>query len=293
MARETWPCAEVIKASERVVFLAVHRHDDTDWTVRLNVLGYPQILFLDAWGQLLPGGNEHNYARTKAAVVAAVDAFAGCGSGPQPRLKLSSRLRKLVPKEDADKLTSWDCMTRIEVWRRRIPACDQKALAAIFAWETDPVARLEALRAMGKVGRGKDVIKVAIDAVGDQNDYVRQEAFALLGTLGGAEAAKALVNVIESVLGGRSGYANPNNMLCAAVEAAGKAAEPSAIESLANVLRRHTSDNYATHLAVGALAAIGSKHGRGRVRAALELALAVKGHGAERLHEAARAAMRG
>ena len=63
------------------------------------------------------------------------------------------------------------------------------------------------------------------------------------------------------------------------------------VQPLASVLRKEKANNSATHLAVAGLVAIGKKHGKKKVRAALQLALTVEGRGAERLHAAARAAL--
>lgn len=297
MAQKTWPCAEVTEASEDVVLLAVHRNDDTDWTVRLNVIGYPQTLFLDAWGTVLPKGRSHVFVRTKQQVVAAIAAFANHSHGKQPKLRLPRRLVKAVPRAQRSDLVSPNYDVQAAAWRKVIPKLSLIELAELFGWERDAVIRLDVLRAkqlrgIPKHGKPDPVrFDLARRAVADENDYVRQEAFALLGDIGGKQAAAALADVITSVLAGNSGYANPNNMLCAAIRASGQVAEPVSVDGLARVLQQKQANNSATFLAVRALAAIGRKHGKQLVKPALRLALDVKGHGAARLHGEARQAL--
>jgi hypothetical protein len=291
MARQTWPCAKVIEASGQVVFLAIHRHFDTDWVVRMNVFGYPQLRFLDAHGRELLGSSEHAYARTEADILAAVAALRGRKPGDWAARKLPAVLAKVVPKNDVKLAESWDCEARIEVWRRLLPKCTAAQMAELFAWETDAAIRLEAARAMPVRTDDKASLRFARQALDDPNDYVREVGFQLLGKIGGPDAGAELAARIEGLLGGRLVYANTNNMLCLAVEKAGEVCEPILIEPLGEVFRRESANNSATHLAVASLAAIGRKHGKAKVNKALQLALSVDGDQAARLHEAARAAM--
>jgi hypothetical protein len=278
MARETWPTDDVKRCAEDVVFLAVHRNDDVDWTTRLNVIAYPQTLFLDGAGNVLPGGRDHAFARTKEQVVAAVRAFAGERETVLRPLRVPQELlRGGMPKQRIQQLGSPDCDVRLAAWRQMLPGLTPAQLQVLFVHEPDAMARLEALRAMPRTSaHHAAATELATKAAGDPNDYVRQEAVAAM---------------IDAVLAGESGYANPNNMLCAATKAAATVAEPALVEPLASVLRKEKANNSATHLAVAALAAIGERHGKPAVEKALELALAVDGAGAERLHVAARAAL--
>jgi hypothetical protein len=292
MARETWPSDEVKAVNGDVVFLAVHRNDDVDWTTRLNVIAYPQTLFLDGWGEVLPNGREHVFIRDKQQLVAAVKKFAGGRVTATAPRTLPPALRAAVPKALQDAAVSPDCDVRTAVWRELLPKLSPALVSQLYGSESDAVVRLEALRAMPRDREHRDAaVELASAAVADANDYVRQEAIALLAATGGKGAATALAAVIDKVLGGRSGFANPNNMLCAATKAAATVADPGLVDALARVLKQERANNSATHLAVAALAAIGKKHGRDTVKAALELALKVDGNGADRLHAAARAAL--
>ncbi len=293
MARETWPTPEVKAVNDDVVFLAVHRNNDTDWTTRLNVIAYPQTLFLDGWGEVLPKGREHVFIRDKAQLVAAVKAFAGKHETKQPTRTLPDDLLKLVPKEVRDDVIAPDQDVRIAAWRKLVPKLTPAQLSQLYGSESDALARLEVVRAMPRDKQNASLaIELASAGVDDPNDYVRQEAITLLAAVGGKDAAKVLAGMIDKVLGGRSGYANPNNMLCAAVKAGSTVADPEMVPALKRVLQQEKANNSATHLAVAALAAIGKKHGRDKVREALEVALTVDGTNADRLHAAAKAALK-
>jgi hypothetical protein len=293
MAREAWPTEAVRALDGEVVFLAVHRDRDVDWTTRLGVLAYPQVLFLDGFGELLPGGRDHVHARSSEDLVAAVRAFAGERASDARPPALPESLLAAVPQRLRRAVGSPDCDVRIAAWRRLVPRLAPAQLALLFGSETDALARLEALRAMpGDRKHQRLAVELATAGLGDPNDYVREASIERLAAAGGLLAGEALAGVIDAVLGGESGYANPNNMLCSAAQAAATVAEPCLIEALGRILEREGAGNNATHLAVAALAAIGEKHGRDRVRAALERALRVEGLGAEMLHSAARAALR-
>jgi hypothetical protein len=293
MARETWPTAEVHAVQDEVVFLAVHRNDDVDWTTRLNVIAYPQTLFLDGWGEVLPGGRDRVFIRDRHELVAAVEAFAGERATEARPPVLPAELLAAVPERLREDVASPDCDLRIAVWRRLVPEFTPARLELLFGSESDALARLEALRAMPRTAEDRPAaVRLATAGLRDANDYVRQDAIALLAALGGPEAGRALAEVIDRVLAGGSGYANPNNMLCAAARAAATVADPGLVAALGRILEREKANNSATHLAVAALRAIGEQHGGETVRAALELALKVEGAGAERLHAAAQAALR-
>jgi hypothetical protein len=293
MQRETWPTPEVAAVNDDVVFLAVHRNDDVDWTRRLNVIAYPQTLFLDGWGELLPNGRDHVWIRDKRDLVTAVKKFAGDHATVAAPHVVPPQLLDGLTRQMIGRLANDDCDVRLAAWRELLPKLQPASLRALYDCESDAVARLEAVQWMAKhAGKARDeAIGLATAAIGDGNDYVRQEAITLLAAVGGPQAGKVLADVIDKVLGGRSGYANPNNMLCAATKAAATVADAGMVDSLARVLKQEKANNSATHLAVAALAAIGKKHGKPKVKAALELALEVDGANADRLHAAAKAAL--
>jgi hypothetical protein len=293
MAKETWPTPEVKAVNDDVVFLAVHRNNDTDWTTRLNVIAYPQTLFLDGWGEVLPNGRERVHIRNKEELVAAVKAFAGKRPTEARVPAVPRDLLDALPKALREQVAVPDQDVRIAVWRKLVSNFSPSQLEQLYGCEPDALARLEAVRAMPHDQKNrKAAVELAKSAVADANDYVRQEAITLLTAVGGKDAAKVLAEIVEKVLGGRSGYANPNNMLCAAVKAGATVTEPELVDALAKVLKQEKANNSATHLAVAALAAIGKKHGKSKVKAALELALSVDGTNADRLHDAARAALK-
>ena len=293
MARETWPTPEVKAVNDDVVFLAVHRNDDVAWTTRLGVIAYPQTLFLDGWGEVLPNGRDQVFIRDKTQLVAAVRRFAGGHTTVAAARTLPEALAGAVPKDLRDDVVSPDSDVRCAAWSRVLPKLAPAELSLLFANESDAVTRLGVLRSVPRDAKHRgSAVQLASAGLADANDYVRQEAIGLLAAVGGPDAGQALAEVVDKVLGRRSGYANPNNMLCAATKAAATVAEPGLIPALTRVLEQEKANNSATHLAVAALAAIGKKHGRAKVRAALEVALKVEGSGADRLHAAAKAALR-
>lgn len=68
--------------------------------------------------------------------------------------------------------------------------------------------------------------------------------------------------MIELVLDKKSGWSNPNNMLCAATNAAIEVAEPGMLEILERVLAETGTNNAAYGLSFRAIRAIGKKHRR-------------------------------
>ena len=284
MAREAWPKEEVIEASGEVVCLAVHRYEQegapklgelwpksfsaSEWAVRLNVLGYPQLRLLDGWGRPLEGLDRFVYARTAAQVR---DAMRGTAQrAPSkltpPKRKLPAGLAKLVPEKLREGAVNPDPDLRTAAWAevlvKKQPKPDQ--LMLLFEWETDPVIRLGVLRSMLSVkapGESRDAMEILRLAVGGPNDYVRSEAIAQLAAIGGEEPAKILSEVILAVLDKRGGYANPNNVLCAATKAAIEVADSSMLEVLERVLAETTENNTAHRYALDGLKAIGKQRG--------------------------------
>jgi len=286
MAREAWPKEEVIETSREVICLAIHRYDKvgespfdelwpknqkmSEWAVRLDVMGYPQVRLLDGYGRPFDGVDSKPSARNADTVQAAMRAAARVGSKKPapPKYRLGKALKKLVPKRRQEDAVSPDVEVRAAVWGELLSKKKKpkpKQLLSIFEWEQDPLTRLAVLWALreGKLDeKDEDALRLLELAVVGGNDYVRAEAIAATADLGGKGAAAILTEVIELVLDRESGWSNPNNMLCAATSAAIEVAEPGMLEILERVLAETGTNNSAHGYAYRAIDAIGKKDRR-------------------------------
>jgi hypothetical protein len=142
-------------------------------------------------------------------------------------------------------------------------------------WEEDPVVRLAALDRIAEAKRvPAELYPLAVTA---GNDHVRQKVLQILAEAGGPGAAGTVGQVVRKILSDASGYANPNNMLCEAMEAAKRIADPGLVPALEAVLEKHGLRNNATFLAAEALVEIGEKHGTHTVHSALQKASKLQG----------------
>jgi len=289
MAREAWPKEEVIEASRDVVCLAVHRYDRdgespfeslwpkdqkmSEWAVRLDVMGYPQVRLLDGWGRPFEGVESAPSARSAETICEAMHTAARAGAKKlvAPRRKLSAALKKIVPDKRQEDAVSPDVTVRAAVWGELLAKKRLKpgALLAIFEGEDDPL-RLLAVLWLLREGRldekDEEALRLLELAVAGTNDYVRAEAIAATAQLGGKGAVAILSDVIEKVLDGKSGWSNPNNMLCAAAHAAIDVAEPDLLDVLERVMAETGTNNSAHHSAARALRAIARQNAKLRKR---------------------------
>lgn len=296
MAHEVWPAPDVRDASAEVIPLAVHharQPDDSpfmsllhpkfhgdEWCVRLNVMAYPQLRYLDGWGRPLPGLEGQELARSFEDVTSVLRMIPGAVRSlelPLPR-EIPYEVSRIVPKKIRDDLLSLDCTVREQVWQQVLQERrTTQELAAIFAWETDPLVRLAILQVLDgkgskKLTRDRYVERILDASVRGDNDFVRMTAIELAVRIGGEDVSSMLIEVIDAVVEERSGWANPNNMLCTATQAAGELAPPEMLETLARVLDTTTKDNQAYRNALAAIRAIGDEGKREReVRRILEM----------------------
>lgn len=312
MAKETWPEKSVVEGTKDVVCLAVYRWrraddeavtgapraegrarggtEDSDWAIRLDVKGYPQLRILDGWGRTLAGSDRHANARTPAQVLAAVrDALDQAKDARKPAApdlpeKLAARLGKSERAAAGDPVGSIRCRT----WMRALAKGEWSAQDVVALWRADDdgLLRMRLLQRMGGDTVPDCQIEVAEDAVKGASDYHRGEALRLLGKAGGGRAAKVLAGVILQCTGGGSRFHNPNNVLCEATEATLAKPDRAYVEALGSVLATQQANNYATLLATKSLVAIGKLGGKGDldlVRPHLEKARKLEGPHAKQI----------
>ncbi len=300
MQKETWPKDAVIAASKNAICLAIYRWkrdegpvtggkaaakndaEDSEWATRLDVKAYPQIRLLDGWGRPLRSSAQHENDRTVAQVVAAIEASVTEGKKPEkpaPPPVPESLLARLDAKSRPLALDPIGSV-RCRVWTKALakgewPVAD---LVALFRADEDPVLRLALLEKMGGSTVSDSVIDAAADAATEgSSDYVRGAALRLLGQAGGPRAVAALRDTITKALDGKSGWNNPNNVLCEAVQATIAKPDKALVEVLGRVLAKQQANNYATVLATKSLVAIGRAEGAALVKPHLERALKLEG----------------
>jgi thioredoxin family protein len=308
MAREVWPKPAVIAAGKDVVCLAVYRWrkdattpggeskkgpeesaQDSDWAMRLDVKGYPQIRLLDGWSRPLPSSGAHEMDRNADQVVAAMAAARAEGrkSEKPAAMRVPDKLLARLAEKDRAAAAEPIGSVRCRTWLRALDKGEWKPadLAALFRADDDAVLRVRILERLGgaklgpTMGKGYDdaVVEAVAESVDGANDYVRCAALRLLGRLGGPRAVKALRDTIAKALDGKSGWNNVNNVLCEAVEASIGTADPSLTEVLGRVVATQSANNYATVLATRCLVAIGKASGADAVRPHLERARKLEG----------------
>jgi len=240
-------------------------------------MGYPRFLTLDGWGR--PLEVKHRAFRSPAErfknlFAAAADA-AAIDSPPPPARVLPKELADTLPKGVQERVKLQDPDARAGAWLPFLETegLSPRALTAIYNWEEDPLVRTAVIEKLGKAKRGSEQMELLSQAMGATNDYVRSAALKEIRKVGGPEAAKIIAGIILKVLPGRSGFENPNNMLCEAAEAAADVAETSLIEPLESIVKQEGLNNSATFLAVKALIGIGKRHGMKMVVGGLEAAL--------------------
>jgi hypothetical protein len=296
MAGQVWPAPQLEKKSREVVFLAVYRYgvvppgaraeglspvsaqggrpkasptDPSDWAIRLDVQGYPQFRLLDHWGRPLEDSDRHAGARSVDQVLAAADAAkAGArgGSAP-PDVRLPVAVLEKVPKDRRETAASPDPDARVKLWREVLGDAkwDPRILAALVQGDPDPVVRMEALARFPAAAPPAECVAALRLGVDGSNDYVRARCLDLLGGAG-PDGAAIIRETVEKALAGGADWHNPNNVLCGALSAAEKTADPSLVEVLGKVVRKVGTNNSALVIATRALAATGKAHGMAPVR---------------------------
>lgn len=281
MAEEVWPADEVIESSRKIVCLAVYRWGEsrgkgttgaTDWAVRFNVMGYPQFRFVDGWARPLPLSDD--VPRSKTGILAAMNAAAGAVGGQcePPEIIVPAGLKDKVPGHLEKEAADPDCLVRAAAW---IACLDSRAFSSgelldLYEWESDPLVRLAVLERIDAESMDDHAQSLLRRAVEGDNDYVREKALVILGRSGTSFAADIVAEAIDKVLQGKSGWRNPNNMLCTAARVSADIRDKSLIPALERILETQTARNHATRLAVDALLAIGERHGDHCVKEALK-----------------------
>lgn len=292
MAREAWAKQELISASEDVICLAVHRFNDEEWTKRLGVMGYPQILYLDGWGRIL---DDTQFGRTATQLAESMRSHRSNTKWPDPEYHVPRSLKKRVvgSKRVKAAAVSSDVEQRANAWIELlgIGKWSIKDLHALFEWEEDALVRLEILEMIDskslKKKAGTNIIEIATN---QKNDYVRLAAMEHIGRSGSDAMVGILNGIMVKVLDGTSPYSNPNNMLLEAAKCSIDVCSVASIPALKRILEQEKSNNGATKIALEALIAIGEEHGLKKVKKALEVALDVESvEGLESLSEALRA----
>lgn len=288
MARQVWCRPAVIEKSAKVVMLAVHRNDPgprdaagygaPEWVVRLDVMAYPQMRVLDGFGY--ERADVSAFARSEKDVLALVDAaLAGAKrAGLESVLALPAAFGAAAkaPHELLDPAVH----VRSAAWRKWIERqeLDAAKCAALMEWAgSDALMRIDALRCAAKKLKPKDLRPIVEAGLDANNDYVRSAAFEALPALGAEAGAPLLAACIESARTNQKKPANPNNVLCAAIEASIELPNACLVEPLTKVVEAGEGNNTATLLAVKSLIAIGKKHGAKLVKKPLERALAIEG----------------
>jgi hypothetical protein len=182
-------------------------------------------------------------------------------------VRLPPAILDRLPKERRNDAVDPLPDVRVKLWRDVLEASkwDPKLLAALFDADPDAVVRLEALERFPATAMPPECVKSLSLGVEGDNDYVRRRALALLGGAG-APGAPVLRATVEKALQGGAGWRNPNNVLCGALEAAEKCADPSLVEVLGKTVKSVGTNNSALVIATRALAAIGKAHGLKPVR---------------------------
>lgn len=288
MARQVWCRPAVIEKCAKVVMLAVHRSDPgprdaagygaPEWVVRLDVMAYPQMRILDWFGRERP--DVAVFARTEKDVLALIDAaLAGMKRGTEDSALVLPPLfgaAAKAPRELLDPVVH----VRSAAWRKWMERqeLDSAKCAALMEWAgSDALVRIDVLRRAAKKLKPKDLQPVVEVGLAANNDYVRSAAFEALPALGAEAGAPLLAECIESARTNKQKLANPNNVLCAAIEASLELPHACLVAPLTKVLETGDGNNTATLLAVKSLIAIGKKHGEKLVRKSLDQALKIEG----------------
>lgn len=296
MAREAWPKTDVIESSKRAVFLAVFRWardedkvttpsdgggkaksgstKDSEWAIRLDVMGYPQVRLLDGWGRALASSDRYANLRTGAQVVEAVDAAirdAKQSKEAYAPVSPSKALLDRFPGVDRDEASRPEPWRRARAWLRALEKGKHSAadLARLWDAEDDAVLRKAILGMLAPGEKDAVAARLLAEGLGGANDYVRGAAIEASVKVGGDAGAKSLLSVLEKALSGKAGWKNPNNVLCAVTSAASRLPDVRFIDPLAKVVEKHDANNTATLNAVEALIAIGKADGMPKVKAAL------------------------
>ncbi len=308
MAREVWPEKDVIAESDEVVFLAVYRWmragdvpttprdpepgakagsgsdtRDSEWAIRLDVRGYPQVRLLDGWGRPLPSSDRYASARTRGDVLQAIAAAKREGKGKPSeeagRAVPPKSLLARLPADLRDEVARREPWVRARVWLRALREGRWKTtdLAALWDAEEDPVVRRAVLESLSGGDDDKVAARLVEQGLAGANDYARGAAIAACARVGGDVGVLGLVGVIEKALAGATGWKNPNNVLCDATKAAKDLPDLRLVPPLSKVLAKESANNSATLLAVQALVAIGEKHGMPKVKEPLTRARDLKG----------------
>lgn len=267
----------MIAASEEVVFLAIHRYNDLEWTQRLGVMGYPKIIFLDRWSRVLSNANS---GRSASSLVYNIQKNIGITLGKPKRLKIPGKLKKHVPSNLKKEAINPIIEQRASMWIGLLSQGDWKSkeLLALFEWEADALVRIAVIQKLDATSpKDKKVRKILAGALSRTNDYVRLAAMKKIAEIDWDEMAELLNEIMVSVLDRTSVYSNPNNMLCEAAKLAAEIAYPSSVQVLTRILEQETANNLATTYALDALIAIGKKHGLKVVQKGLEAGLFVEG----------------
>jgi hypothetical protein len=248
---------------------------DSEWAIRLDVRAYPQVRLLDGWGRPLPSSDRYASLRTAKDVAAAAEA-ANREAWPIEKAvspKYSKAvLARLTPPE-RDRVARPEPWVRAPVWTRALVASSWEAddLGALFEVEEDPLVRRAVLERLGPKDKGA-LEKVVAPALSGRNDHVRSAAIAACARIGGEAAVEGLLRAIDAVTAGKSGWKNPNNVLCDAVAASRSIPDPRFVPALSRVLERNDANNSASLLAVESLIGIGRKHGMAAVKEPLSRA---------------------
>jgi len=268
MESRTWPAPEIAKAAEDVVMLAIHRNNNPEWATRLNVIAYPQFRYLDGYGRELDlQGGGLNSPRNVEDVVRAIEAAEGARiSGFRPP-KLPGELTNAVGADKVRQLESEDPVARLTAWETLVAesGLSPELLFQIFPDIPDAWVQLKAIQTLRKVAPQAAARLALLHAESVPSDTLRIEMLESIAAADPKAASGLLKKIVGLVNGGKSGWSNPNNVLCAATDAAAIVASLELIDPMTEVIAKEAPNNAAWFNAARALQAIGHRHGEDKV----------------------------
>jgi hypothetical protein len=241
-----WSDRGVIDAVRRVVLLAAHRWPEGDGAaselaVRLNVIAYPQLRYLDGWGRPLEVPAIRHAEQLRASVDRAIAALAA--RVPPVPLSIPDSLRRRVPADRLTMLSDPNPFMRAPAWIALLELGrldESEALAALFGWESDAVVRLVILHRPGATtcrSPSTSCRSLLASGIVDANEWVRSRALELVGAAQVREHLGAVHALLGELEASGARFQNANNLRLAALRAVAGIADPSSIARLTSTAR--------------------------------------------------------
>jgi hypothetical protein len=182
---------------------------------------------------------------------------------------------------------------RAKTWVRALASGEWKVADCAQLWEAeeDALVRKAVLDRLDAKAKDPQVAELLTAGLDGSNDYVRAAAIGASARVGGDAGAKSLLATLEKAVGGRAGWKNPNNVLCAVTDAVQNLPDERFVAALGKVIEANDANNTATLNAVESLIAIGNAHDMKVVKPLLERARERPGYHQKRIRELVDAAL--